>query len=107
MSTPEPPPPPQEQPGMPPPPLPGDDLRVIAQKRIQRRRAFYGYLGVWAVVAVLLTGVWALSGGGYFWPIWAIGGMGIAALFMALNVFGPNSGPPSETDIEREMRKLQ
>ena len=82
-------------------------LRKAAEKRIQSRRGFYYYLGVWAIVSIILTGVWALSGAGYFWPIWAIGGMGIAALFMALSTFGPGSGPPSEARIQEEMKKLQ
>lgn len=96
MSTPEQPPPSNEA-----------ALRKAAEKRIQSRRGFFYYLGVWAIVSVILIGVWALSGAGYFWPIWAIGGMGIAALFMALSTFGPGSGPPSEARIQEEMKKLQ
>ena len=91
-----------------PPASPNDDaLRKAAEKRIGSQRAFYRYLGTWAVVSIILIGVWALSGRGYFWPIWAIGGMGIAALFMALSSFGPRSGPPSEERIQQAMRKMQ
>jgi class 3 adenylate cyclase len=32
---------------------------------------------VYAVVNVLLIGIWAASGGGYFWPVWPILGWGI------------------------------
>ncbi len=91
-----------------PPVSPNDDaLRKAAKKRIQSQRAFYNYLAMWAVVSVVLIGIWALSGRGYFWPIWVIGGMAIAALFMALGSFGPRSGPPNEDRIQQEIRKMQ
>ena len=32
---------------------------------------------IYLVVNVLLVGIWAASGGGYFWPIWSILGWGI------------------------------
>ena len=87
----------------------GDDAdrRKAAEKRIASQRAFVRYLGTWAIVSIILIGIWALSGRGYFWPIWAIGGMGIAALFMALGSYGPSSGPPSEERIQAEMKKMQ
>jgi hypothetical protein len=31
------------------------------------------------LVAVLLVAIWALTGAGYFWPIWPIGGMALHA----------------------------
>lgn len=96
MSTPQPPVDPQQA-----------ELRKAAEKRIASQRAFFKYLGTWAIVSIILTGIWALSGRGYFWPIWAIGGMAIAALFMALGSFGPRQGPPSEERIQQEMRKMQ
>jgi hypothetical protein len=32
-------------------------------------------------VSILLTAIWLMSGGGYFWPMWAIVPLGIGALF--------------------------
>ncbi|NQU37315.1 MAG: 2TM domain-containing protein [Actinobacteria bacterium] len=84
-----------------------EDLRKQAVKRIKAKRSFWSYVGIWVIVSLILTGVWALSGQGYFWPIWAIGGMGIAALFAGLSAFGPRSGAPSDAEIEREIGKMR
>lgn len=81
------------------------DLRRIAAKRVKKRRGFYNYLGVWAAVSIILTIVWALSGGGYFWPAWAIFGMGIAAIFQAIDLF--LSKPVTESDVDAEVAKLR
>lgn len=41
------------------------------------RQSFKIHLTVYLLVNVLLIGVWAASGGGYFWPVWLILGWGI------------------------------
>jgi uncharacterized membrane protein len=83
-----------------------DALRSAAVKRIKAKRDFWRTLGIFVIVALILTAIWALSGGGYFWPIWAMFGMGIAALFMAWGAYGPAERPPSEQQIQDEMRKM-
>src|SRR4051794_32069092 len=44
------------------------------------RRSFETHLTVYVLINLLLIGIWAASGGGYFWPIWPIlgWGMGVA-----------------------------
>ena len=41
------------------------------------RQSFKTHLTFYLVVNVLMIGIWAASGGGYFWPIWVILGWGI------------------------------
>jgi class 3 adenylate cyclase len=53
-----------------------------AGRRRRRRRgaldtSFRIHLTVFIVVNVMLIGIWAASGGGYFWPVWPILGWGI------------------------------
>jgi class 3 adenylate cyclase len=36
------------------------------------------HVAVYVVVNVMLIGIWAVSGGGYFWPIWPLLGWGAA-----------------------------
>lgn len=36
-----------------------------------------GQLGAFLAVNLVLVAVWALSGGGYFWPVWPILGWGL------------------------------
>ena len=84
------------------------ELRDLATKRLKARTDFYHYLLVWLAVSVLVTVVWALTNlGGYFWPGWVIGGMGIAAFFQAINVFGPVRGVYSDDKVTQEMNRLR
>jgi class 3 adenylate cyclase len=59
------------------------DLPSAAETRSGRRRGvldntgFRIHLMVYIVVNVMLIGIWAASGGGYFWPVWPILGWGI------------------------------
>ena len=87
-------------------PTSDDELRSIATKRLKARSDFYHYLLIWLGVSILVTAIWAISGAGYFWPAWVIGGMGIAALFQAIGVFGPR-GVITESAIDAEVEKLE
>lgn len=82
-----------------------DELRSAAEKRVHRKRGFYSYLGIWAAVSLILTAVWAFSGGGYYWPVWAIFGMGIAAVFQFIDIFV--SRPVTQADVDREMKRMR
>jgi class 3 adenylate cyclase len=42
------------------------------------RQSFKIHLTLYLLVNVFLIGIWATSGGGYFWPVWSILGWGIA-----------------------------
>ncbi|UCE97755.1 MAG: 2TM domain-containing protein [Dehalococcoidia bacterium] len=43
-----------------------------AKKRVKAKKDFYGHLGAWAVVNVVLIIVWALSDRGYPWFLWPL-----------------------------------
>lgn len=81
-------------------------MRAAAVKRIKAKRDFWRTFGIFVIVWLILTAVWALSGGGYFWPMWAMFGMGIALLFIGFGAYGPSERPPSEQEINDEMRKM-
>jgi hypothetical protein len=40
------------------------------------------YLRFWIPLSVMFILIWALSGGGYFWPMWPMFGTAIPMLFM-------------------------
>jgi hypothetical protein len=44
---------------------------------IHKLRRFYTDVLIYGVVNIGLILIWALSGGGYFWPVWVIIGWGI------------------------------
>ncbi len=85
-----------------------EELRVIAKKRLKKQADFKQYLWVWAGVSVLLTVIWFLtSPGEYFWPIWAIFGMGVGALFSGIDAYGKNPKVITDSDIDAEVAKMK
>jgi class 3 adenylate cyclase len=56
-------------------------------------QSFKTHLTVYLLVNLLLIGIWAASGGGYFWPIWPILGWGIGVAAHGAPLVGFRSGP--------------
>jgi Domain of unknown function (DUF1707)/2TM domain len=56
--------------------LPSAHPRADAPRRHRRHR--HGDWNLFLAVSVLLVVIWALSGAGYFWPVWPIAGWGLA-----------------------------
>ncbi len=83
------------------------ELRELAKKQLKKKSDFKNFMGIYLGVALLVTTIWFLTTpGAYFWPIWAIFGMGIAAFFLALDAYGPFSGRGiTEADIDREVER--
>src|SRR5256885_15613436 len=48
-------------------------------------------IGISGMVVLFLTGVWAASGLGYYWPVWTLIGVSVAAAVPASGVY---LGPP-------------
>jgi len=53
------------------------DLPRAPRPRRDQRREFAGHLRSYLTIMALLVAIWALTGMGYFWPIWPIMGWGI------------------------------
>lgn len=83
-----------------------DALRRTAEKNLRARAGFWRTLLLFGIIMAVLVLVWAFTGGGYFWPAWAILGMGIALAFMGWGTFRPASGPTS-AQIDAEVRRMQ
>jgi len=91
---------------------PTDDLRKLAKKRLKAKQDFKQFLGIWLGVSVLLVVIWAFTSYStgyplYFWPIWPIGGMGVAAFFMGLDAYGPGQRGITESDIDAEVERIR
>lgn len=82
-----------------------DDLRRRAEKQLKRRAQFRQHLSSYLVVNGLLVAIWAVTGRGYFWPIWPILGWGVGLAFDALSL--RDSGPPTPAQIEAEAERLR
>ncbi len=79
------------------------DEREDARRRVQARRDFGSHLVAYAVINGFLIAVWAITGAGYFWPIWIICGWGIGLVLHAWDVFVRK--PVTESDIDAELNR--
>ena len=77
--------------------------REAARRRLQARREFASHLAAYLVVNSFLVVVWALTGGGYFWPAWVIGVWGAGLAMHAWDVFLRR--PITEADVDAELRR--
>jgi hypothetical protein len=82
-----------------------EELREQAIKAIKRKRDFKAHLVAYVIVNAFLVAVWAMSGDGYFWPIWVIEGWGIGLAFNAWDAYGRHADAISEAEIQREIDK--
>jgi len=78
-----------------------DESREAAVKRVKAKRDFRTHAATYVIVNAMLVGVWALSGAGYFWPIWVIAAWGVGLALNAWTVYFEK--PISEAEIRREM----
>lgn len=75
--------------------------RDEARRRVQTKRDFVSHLVAYVVINAFLVGAWALTGHGYFWPVWIIGGWGIGLVLHAWDVFWRR--PVTESDVDKEL----
>jgi len=80
-----------------------EERRDAAIKRLKAKRGFLSNLGAYVIINAFLVVVWALSGQGYFWPIWVMAGWGIGLASHAWAIYG--GGRITEDDVQREMQK--
>jgi hypothetical protein len=75
--------------------------REAARQRLVARREFSAHLVAFVVVNGFLIAIWALTGAGYFWPAWVLGGWGIGLVLHAWETFVRR--PITEADVDAEV----
>ncbi len=89
-----------------------DDIRATARARLKARNDFKIMLTIFAVIIVLLLLIWLFSTGlpsnftAYFWPVWPILGMAIAAVFAGLDAYGITRRHITEADVDAEGARM-
>lgn len=85
-----------------------DELRDIARRNLKARNDFKVMLVIFAVIIVLLLAIWFFSTGGrgYFWPVWPIIGLSIAAVFAGLDAYGITRRTITEADVDAEVARM-
>ncbi len=84
-----------------------EEIYEVAKKRVKEKKEFYGHLGAWVVVNILLVIIWALTTpGGYMWFLWPLCMWGFFVLvhFIKAFVFQPK---PEKAAIEKEAEKIR
>ncbi len=82
------------------------DVRKAAESRLKQQAGFKRMIGGFVIIWIASTAIWAISGAGFFWPVFVIFGTGIAALFSGWAAYGPRDTGPSEQQIDAEMKKF-
>lgn len=80
-------------------------LRERALKRLKKRRDFMAHLLVYTMVNSFIVVIWAVTSGGFFWPIFPMVGWGIGLVMNGWDVWRGDEF--SDEEIEREMRRLK
>jgi hypothetical protein len=62
------------------------------------------HIVTYCVVNAMLVGIWAISGGGYFWPAWVLLGWGVGLVLNVWDVYFRR--PVTEHDIQQEIERL-
>ncbi len=78
--------------------------RQGARQRVTAKRDFVSHAVAFVVVNSFLVLVWAVTGAGYFWPVWVIGAWGIGLVLHAWDVYWRR--PVTEADVDRELNRM-
>jgi hypothetical protein len=91
------------KPALPPAPDRSSAERERARKQLEKKNKLRGDVVAYVVINLAIIGVWALTGFGYFWPAWVLGGWGVLLVLDAWNVYFRRS--VTEEDIDQELQK--
>lgn len=83
-------------------------LERHARALVLARNIYKAVVGLWVLVSAgLLVIWWVTAPGGYFWPIWPILGVIIAAVIWGLVIYQKASFRVREEQVQREMERLR
>ena len=80
-----------------------EDARARAVRSLKKKSDFRNHLLAYLVVNTAIVVIWAMTGSGFFWPVFPILGWGIGVIFHAQDVYGRQE--ITEDDIRREMER--
>jgi hypothetical protein len=80
-------------------------LRERALKHLKKRRDFKAHVLIYVMVNTFLVVIWAVTGAGFFWPVFPIVGWGIGVVMNAWDVYVGEDF--DEEQIQREIEHLQ
>jgi 2TM domain len=84
-------------------PIDQPGLRDQAITRLKKKSELRAHLLAYVLVNAFLLTIWAMTGAGFFWPVFLIAGWGIGLVFHAWDVYRE---PFSEDQIRHEMERI-
>ena len=78
-----------------------------AKKRVEEKKGFRTHAIIYAVINAFLALIWWLTGGGFPWFVFPLGGWGIGLLFHGLGVYVLSGRQEGRQAIEREAEKIR
>src|SRR5262245_16589294 len=82
----------------------GDIRRERAVVKLRKKSEFRTHLLAFFVVNGAMVIAWAMTGAGFFWPIFLILAWGVGLIFHARDVYWGDE--PTEERIRREMERM-
>jgi hypothetical protein len=83
---------------------PAQDLRTQAIERIAKKREFAAHLAAYVLINGAFVVIWAMTGSGFFWPVFPILGWGVGVFFHGWDTY---TAGPTEDRIQHEMERIQ
>ena len=84
---------------------PEERLRDEALARLRKKSDFRTHILAYVLINAFLVAIWAVTGHGFFWPVFPLLGWGIGVAFNAWDVYRHEIY--SEDKIRREMDRLR
>lgn len=84
------------------------DLERRARTLVIAKNVYKTVVALWIVASAGMLLIWWLTTpGGYFWPVWPILGMSVAAVIWGLAIHGKAPFRVRQDQVEREMEGLR
>ena len=85
-----------------------EEIYRKAREKVEEKKGFYVHFIVYILVNIMLIIIWAVTGAGFPWFIFPLGGWGIGVLFHFLGVFVFSRQTSWERrEIEKEVERLK
>jgi hypothetical protein len=86
-----------------------DKIRKMARHRVAAKMGFFYHLICYVLVNTLLIVIWAVTGAGYPWFLWALGGWGVGLVFhfFGVFVFLQGGGDWERRAVDKEVEKIK
>jgi len=82
-----------------------DELREKALQLLRKKSDLRAHVLAYVLVNAFLVGIWAVTGAGFFWPVFPIMGWGIGLAFNVWDVY--RRAIPTEEQVRREMEAIR